>query len=84
MKNKKNIGILITIIFLTTMLLTGCNKQVFDFEKTYDKAICEIGGEYKEIKIKYWNDYEGEQLQIIDKDGTTYLVSSINCTLIRD
>lgn len=84
MKNKKNIGILITIIFLLTMLLTGCNKQIIDLDYNYNKAICNIGGEYKEIKLKSWKDYEGEQLQITDKEGTTYLVSSINCTLIRD
>jgi hypothetical protein len=84
MKNKKNIGILITIILLLTMLLTGCNKQIIDLDYTYNKAVCNVGGEPKEIKIKSWKDYDGEQLQITDKEGTTYLVSSINCTLIRD
>lgn len=84
MRNKKNIGILIIIIFLLTMLLTGCNKQIIDLDYNYNKAICNIGGEYKEIKLKSWKDYEGEQLQITDKEGITYLVSSVNCTLVRD
>ena len=69
-------------ISLFIFLLTGCNKQVFDFDYTYHTAICNIGGEYKEIKLAKWNDYDGEQLQLKDYEGNTYLVSSINCTLI--
>lgn len=80
MKKFLMIGGLIIILFS----LTGCNKQIFDFNYTYDKAICNIGGEYQTIEIKQWNDYEGEQLQIISEDGNVYLVSSINCTLIDE
>ena len=74
----------LTLLIIPVLLLTGCNKQVLDFKYTYDRAICNIGGTYKEIKIKKWNDYEGEQLQIIDHENNTYLVSSFNCTLIQD
>ena len=82
-KNFVTIFGIITIL-LCLLFLTGCNKQVLDFEYTFDKAICQIGGETKEIKIKKWNDYEGEQLQIIDKEGNTYLVSNFNCTLVKE
>ena len=75
--------IMISLLSLGLLGLTGCNKQVFDFDYTYTTAICNIGGEYKEIKLKSWTDYEdGEQLQLKDYEGHTYLVSSINCTLI--
>lgn len=90
MKNKIIIKTIITIgaliVWLFCMLaLTGCgNHDMFDTEYTFHKAICNVGGEYKEIKIKQWKDYEGEQIQIIAKDGNTYLVSSFNCTLIKD
>ena len=66
---------------LGLLLLTGCNKQIIDLDYTYTEAICNIGGEYKTIKIKKWTDYEGEQLQLKDYEGNTYLVSSVNCTL---
>ena len=80
MKNIIKIGSLTTFL----LLAAGCgNQQVFDFNYTFDEAICNIGGEYQTIKIEKWNDYEGEQLQLIDKNGTVYLVSSINCTLIK-
>lgn len=75
----------ITIAGICILLgLTGCNQQIIDLNYTFDKAICNIGNETKEIKIDKWNDYDGEQLQIIDKEGNVYLVSSYNCTLIKE
>lgn len=71
-------------IILGTLCLTGCNYQMLDFNYTFDKAICNIGGEYQTIEINSWTDYEGEQIQIIDKTGKVYLVSSFNCTLIDE
>ena len=77
---KKIILAIVSVIAL--FIVTGCNKQVLDFDYTYHTAICNIGGEYKEIKLKSWTDYDGEQLQLKDYNGNTYLVSSFNCTLI--
>lgn len=90
MKNKKVIKILIIagivlMYFLCAIPLTGCgNKDLFDTNYTYNTAICNIGGEYKEIEIRQWKDYEGEQIQIIDKQGKVYLVSTNTCTLIKE
>ena len=75
----------ITIAGICILLgLTGCNQQIIDLNYTFDKAICNIGDETKEIKIDKWNDYDGEQLQIIDDKGNVYLISSYNCTLIKE
>lgn len=75
----------ITIVGICMLLsLTGCNQQIIDLNYTFDKAICNIGNETKIIKIDKWNDYDGEQLQIIDDEGNVYLVSSYNCTLIKE
>lgn len=83
--NKNFVTILgITVVVIAVLLLSGCNKQIIDLDYSYDKAICQIGNEVREIKIDKWKDYEGEQLQIKSKDGKTYLVSSINCTLVRE
>ena len=57
MKNKNIIKTIITIGVLIAWLfgllaLTGCgNRDMWDTNYTFHKAICEIGGEYKEIKI---------------------------------
>lgn len=80
--------ILVAVLAVTTILgLTGCgNKDLFDTNYTYDRAIIGLpNGESVEVEIKQWKDYEdGEQIQIIAKDGTVYLTSSLNCTLIND
>lgn len=80
--------ILVAILAVTTVLgLTGCgNKDIFDTNYTFDRAIIALpNGESIEVEIKQWKDYEdGDQLQIIAEDGTVYLTSTLNCTLIND
>ena len=79
-------GIILTIGVMVFSLSTcGFNKQMFDFTYEYDTAIINMfDGTVKEVKIKSWTDYEGEQLQITDTEGKTWLVSSINCHLINE
>lgn len=83
--SKKQIIAIILLIILVLVTMTGCgNYQGLDFDYEYDKAICKIGNEVKDITLKSWTDYEGEQLQLKDNEGNIYLVSSINCTLIKE
>ena len=72
------------VLPLMALLLCGCNYDLIDTNFTYDKAMCEVNGKYEEIEIKKWTDYEGEQIQIISKDGKTYLMSMNNCTLVKE
>ena len=72
--------ILISAIVLLS--LTGCNKQIFDFEKEYNEILCNYDGDKFILKIDKWNDYEGEQLQVIS-DGKTYLLSSNKCYMVK-
>lgn len=77
----------IFILVLLMIALTGCgNKDLFDTNYTYDKAIINLqNGQTIEVKVKQWRDYDdGEQIQIIAEDGTVYLTSSYNCTLIKE
>ena len=60
------------------------NKTVIDMKYKYEKAIVSLNGEKIEIDIDTWSDYEGEQIQIIGKDGKVYLVSSFNTILIGE
>ena len=66
--------------------LCGCgNFDMLDMNYTFDTAVIRWpDGTMKEIKIKQWRDYDGEQIQIIAKDGKTYLVSMNNAVLIRN
>lgn len=63
------------------MLMTGCNKQVLDLTYSYSWAQLKMPDEtIVEGKLNSWNDYEGDQLQVVI-DGVTYLVHSSNVVL---
>ena len=63
----------------------GCgNLDILDTNFTYDVALVKWpDGTMKEIQVKQWSDYEGEQVQVIGKDGAIYLISMNNAVLIR-
>ena len=77
------IGVFLVLIMC---MCSGCgNRDMLDTVRTYDRAIIEMpGGEVIEVEIRQWRDYDGEQIQITAKDGTVYLVNSVNCVLIND
>ena len=78
--------IAILLVVLLIMSLVGCNYNPVDLTYKFDRAIIELAnGEVVEVEIDSWKDYDdGEQLQIVAKDGTVYLTSSFRCDLIRD
>lgn len=78
-------GIILTIgVMVFSLSACGFNKQIFDLNYEYDAAIVNMfDGTSKEVVIKKWKDYEGEQLQFVDSEGNTWLVSSVNCHLIN-
>lgn len=81
-RNKYFVTILfITIFGIILLLCSGCNKQIFDFDYTYDVAVCNYGADKFELEIDKWKDYDGEQIQI-KSNGQTYLLSANNCYLI--
>lgn len=82
-KHLVTIAVLIALLVLTVMVLTACNKQIIDFNLKFDRAYVKIGDEWKDVAIKSWNDYDGEQIQITLQDGTVILTSSVNCILYK-
>lgn len=82
---KKLIILTLVLALLVTMLTSCGNMDLWDTNYTFDRAIIKMpDGEVLEVEIKQWCDYEGEQVQIVAKDGTVYLVSTYNCILIND
>lgn len=75
--------VIILILLILTVMLVGCNKQIIDLKLKYDRAYCKIGDEWLDFPIKKWNDYDGEQLQLILEDDTVLLVSSYYCILYQ-
>lgn len=78
------------ILFIIGMLCISCfpqvagNKSWIDTQYKFTKAYITTGDGVLEVEVKKWNDYEGEQIQIISKDGTVYLVSSFNTILVSE
>ena len=82
-KHLMTMTILIALLALTVIVLTACNKQIIDFNLKFDRAYVKIGDEWKDVAIKLWNDYDGEQIQITLQDDTVILTSSVNCILYK-
>ena len=81
---KKIIALILVAMMLFCLVSCG-NYDTFDTVYTYNYAIVSFpDGEVRKIEIDKWSDYEGEQIQIIAKDGTVYLVNSNNCILVKD
>lgn len=77
----KKILIVCVSALTVIMLMTGCNKQVLDLTYSYSWAQLKMPDEtIVEGKLNSWDDYEGDQLQVVI-DGVTYLVHSSNVVL---
>ena len=82
---KKLIALILVAVMLVSCMLvfSSCgNKMMFDTTYKFKYAyVIWPDGTSECIEISGWKDYDGEQLQIKDKDGNVYLFSSYNCVL---
>lgn len=80
---KKTIAIILMLL-LVCVIFTGCNKQLIDTTYSFNYAVIRLqDGSIIEGRVQSWRDFEdGDQLQV-KIDGVTYLVHSMNCTLIN-
>lgn len=70
---------------LSLTALTGCgNQDMWDTNYTFTHAVIVINGNATILDIEKWCDYEGEQYQIITKDGSIINASSFNTFLFND
>lgn len=75
--------LLFGLIGIMCLGLVSCNKSIIDTTYKFDKAIINIKGEYIEVNVKSWKDYEDTSVQITSKDGTVYLTDIKNVVLIK-
>lgn len=71
-------------LVLSSLTGCACNKQIMDFKYEFNKAIIVHDNCATIIDVKKWCDYEGEQIQIITKDGTIIITSTFDTKLIND
>lgn len=82
MNKVKKIAAILLIVALVLAVCTGCNKQIIDLKYNFKYAIVQRYDGEQIIELRSWNDYDGEQIQLVDTDGRTWLVSSYNTILI--
>lgn len=79
--DKKRKGSFITMLCLSMVLNSGCNRTAFDTKYGFDKAV--ISGKDSSIvlDVNQWKDYSGEQIQLTTTDNFVLLTSSFdtNC-----
>lgn len=80
---KKTIIALLVMVFIIAM--SACNRQIIDTTYQYDSAIVKLAdGTVVSGQVESWKDYaDGDQIQI-KINGKTYLVHSVNVTLISE
>lgn len=81
---KRKAVVMATTTTLAVTVLTGCNQQVMDVKLKFNKAIIFHDDSATIVEIKKWNDYDGEQLQLITEDGLVIVTSSFDTKLIND
>lgn len=75
---------LVALLVVAVLSLSACNKSIIDTTYSFDRAILELAdGSIVTGKVQTWKDYEGDQLQV-KIDGVTYLVHSMDATLISE
>ena len=80
---RKILAVLVLVVLMVA--LTGCgNRDMIDTVYTYEEAVLSMAdGTILRGKVESWRDYkDGEQIQV-KIDGITYLVNSVNITLIH-
>ena len=77
--------VLVGLVIFAIGCCSRCNKQIVDTTYTFNKAIIRLqDNSIVSGEIDSWKDYDGDQLQIKMKNGTTYLVHANNATLINE
>lgn len=74
-----------TIIAASCMVaVSGCNMGILDFNYKFDKAeIRHPDGSAETVEVKKWWNYDdGDQVQVLTKDGRIILTHSMNVVLI--
>ena len=82
----KKIFSVVLILFLI-LLLAGCGETTYRLtvDDNFDRAIIKFpDGNIIEVNVKEWtSSIRTEEYAIVDENGITYRVNSVNCILIK-
>lgn len=81
----KRIALTVMLIVMTFALCACSNRDMWDTVHTFDRVIVQLAdGSVIEGKCQNWRDYENSDMMQVKVDGKTYLIHSVNCTLITE
>ena len=86
----KGIITAIAIFVLIGLIIFGLfslfsNRQIIDTAQHFDHAMIKLAdGEIIEGRVDSWRDYENSDQIQVTINGTTYLIHSMNVTLIKN
>ena len=81
----KRIAFAIMLIVMAFALCACGNRDMWDTAHTFDRVIVQLAdGSVIEGKCQNWRDYENSDMMQVKVDGKTYLIHSVNCTLIAE
>ena len=71
-------------VLLGSVCLTGCgNKQIFDFNKSFNVAVEKNGEIVSVVGIDQYSDYSGSQVQFVTEDGLRVVTSTLQTQLVK-
>ena len=78
--------LLVFVICFSAISLSSCgNKQIVDFNYTFNKAYLYLGGEQQLYEIQSWIEYDdGMTIQVTLKDGTVVYLPYFYCVLVNE
>ena len=82
----KKIVVLVLVLVAAVFILSSCgNRQVgIDTNQSFNKAYINIGTEWITVDVKGWRDFDnGDEIQVVAKDGTVYLTHYCNMVLMN-
>lgn len=75
---------LLLVLLLSLLTLCSCNKKMIT-SKDYDYAIIKLqNGEVIETSVHSWSNVDENNVQVTTTDGVTYLVNTVNLTLMNN
>lgn len=81
----KRLFAIIIVLLLVVAVLSGCNKQIFDTNQKFDRAIIQLpSGRVVEGKVQSWKDWENSDAVQVKINGVTYYTFLSNVVLIDD
>lgn len=83
LKLYKKIAMLGTTGLITLTSLNGCNKQVIDFNKSFNIVVEKNFDNVSVVGISQYSDYNNSQIQFVTEDGLLVLSSTSQTQLLK-